>query len=232
MKLSLCITSFNRTNLVIESFSRVYDNPQIDEIVIVDDASTEENFRELDSLLAINDTLHKIHLFRNEKNLGMSLNKREAISRAKNEWCILLDSDNILYPEYLKPFEGAILQPGVIYCPEKAEPDYDFSELPAIIDKNNAKDLLHKKEFRIMLNTCNYVVNRSKYLEVYRYDESIKESDTIYFNELWLRAGYSFMIVMDMKYYHRRHEGSGWLMGDHEYNLKKAAELQEKIKLL
>jgi len=227
--------------MVLEVFQKVYDNPIIDEIVIVDDHSDSEHFRRLTDLLFIRrqtGSAGKIKLFRNEKNLGMSLNKAEAISKASNEWVIIFDSDNELYPEYLDAiafvFNGLDekLLSRIIFCPEMAEPDYDFSDLPKFINSDNAKRLLDFKMFRILLNTCNYLVNRDEYLRVYRYDETIQESDTIHFNYLWLCAGNSFKIVPTMNYFHRRHDGSGWLNGDHKYNMNKAAELQEKIKNL
>jgi len=234
MKLSLCITTFNRTDMVIEAFEKVYDHELIDEIIVVDDASEWSEYCKLSRLL---DHKNKVKLFRNENNLGMSLNKKEAINKAKNEWCILFDSDNILYPEYLDAlkivYDRQGFQSCFIYCPEYAEPDYDFSMFKKPIHKHNAKKYLDEKMFRVFLNTCNYVVNRDRYLDVYKTDESIKESDTIYFNYLWLKeGGTNFYIVPGMKYYHRRHEGSGWLNGDHRYNMKKAAELQNKIKNL
>src|SRR6187455_1389546 len=98
MKLSLCITTFNRTDMVLEVFEKVYDHPLIDEIVIVDDCSNDDNFEELRCLLLDHPSKDKIRFFRNIQNLGMSRNKREAVSRAENEWCILFDSDNIIYP--------------------------------------------------------------------------------------------------------------------------------------
>lgn len=231
MKISLCITTYNRSDLTVESFSRVYDHPRIDEVVIVDDCSEIEHFNKLQELLLDKKfSLGKILLYRNEENLNMSRNKAKAISYAKNSTVIILDSDNILYPEYVDniPME---VSSSVIYCPDFAEPDYDFRRYSEI-DKHNAKGFLGDKEFRILLNTCNYVVNRDEYLRVYRYDPEIKESDTIHFNALWLEAGNSFMVVPGIRYYHRRHAGSGWLMGDHEYNLRKAAEIQDKIKTL
>ncbi len=250
MKLTLAITTYNRTDMVLEAFRNIYHNPIIDEIVIVDDASTDENYKILEMLVTgfqRNEWLFKIKLFRNENNLGMSRNKREAVSKAKNEWVILFDSDNILYPEYLDSLwnelhtetktrcgtiHGFSFENNVIYHPQVAEPDYDFSNLPSFIDSQNAKYLLHLKEFRVFANTCNYIVNRDEYLRVYEYDSSIQESDTIHFAHLWLKAGDGFKIIPGMKYFHRRHEGSGWLNGDHRYNMNKAAELQEKIKNL
>jgi glycosyltransferase involved in cell wall biosynthesis len=235
MKLTLAITTYNRTDLTIESFSKVYNHPLIDEIVILDDASDMAKFIALELVLLQHPAASKIKLYRNPSNLGMSRNKAEAISKARNEWVIILDSDNVLGPEYMDYNLGDWfvqgLNPKIIYCPQKAEPDYDFSKY-SFIDKNNAKDYLGDKMFRVLLNTCNYVVNRDEYLKVYKYDPTIKESDTIHFNYLWLAAGNSFYIVPGMKYFHRRHEGSGWLSGDHKYNMKKANEIQEKIKML
>ncbi len=244
MKLSLCITTFNRSDMVMEVFEKVYDHPVIDEIVIVDDASDPKYSDELGEMLSKHPAKHKIQQYRNLYNLGMSRNKAEAVSKAKNEWCILFDSDNILYPEYLDAAQKAMvlsdedikagfsLSETTIFHPSFAEPEHDYSELPININSYNAKDYLGERDFRCMLNNCNYIVNRDEYLRVYKYDESIKESDTIYFNTLWLEAGNGFYIVPGMKYHHRKHSGSGWINGDHRYNMNKAAELQEKIKNL
>ena len=235
MELSLCITTYQRTGLLYESYSKVIDHPLISEVVIVDDCSGDNVWEDLKK-----NCLHpKIKLYRNEHNLNMSRNKREAISKASNEWAIILDSDNILYPEYLDsiPLPKSILDFGlqeeIIYHPSFAEPEHDYREWEGqFISKKNAKEFLNKSEFRCLLNNSNYVVNRDEYLRVYKYDESIKESDTIYFNTLWLEAGNAFYVVPGMKYHHRKHSGSGWLNGDHRYNMNKAAELQEKIKNL
>lgn len=235
--ISLCITSFNRSDLTIESFSKVYNHPLISEIVIVDDASLENHWQDLRALVHQHPVWDKIRLFRNKENLGMSRNKAHAVNKATNKWVILFDSDNILYPEYMDAINNLVklncLNASIISHPIFAEPDYDFSLIGEdYIDEKNAKDFLHIKEFRIFLNCCNFLVNRNEYLKVYRYNPDIKESDSIWFNYLWLRAGNMFSFEKGMRYYHRRHEGSGWLNGDHSYNLKKAEEIQEKIKYL
>ena len=237
MKLTLAITTYQRTDLLYESYSKVIDHPLISEVVIVDDCSNDNVWEHLKK-----NCIHpKIKLYRNEQNLNMSRNKREAISKASNEWAIILDSDNILYPEYLDAVEKTWLNDearswygqDVIMCPSFAEPDFNFKDYSDLmIDKDNAKNFLQDGMFRVFLNTCNYVVNRDEYLKVYKYDETIKESDTIYFNTLWMQAGNAFYVVPGMKYHHRKHSGSGWLNGDHRYNMNKAAELQEKIKNL
>src|SRR6188768_255025 len=90
MKLTLAITTYQRSDMVLEVFEKIYDHPLIDEIVIVDDASEWDTYCKLSELLYHKE---KVKLFRNEKNLGMSRNKAEAVSKAKNDWVILFDSD-------------------------------------------------------------------------------------------------------------------------------------------
>ena len=236
MKLTLAITTYNRTDMVLEAFEKVYDHPLIDEIVIVDDASTEENWIGLNRAILYADMSvregSRIKLFRNPVNLGMSRNKAEAISKAKNEWCILFDSDNILYPEYLDSLAACNFEDdGIIYHPQKAEPEHDYSSF-SWIDKTNAKDYLGDRDFRCLLNNSNYVVNRDEYLRIYKYNPDIQEADTIWMNTNWLKAGNAFYVVPGMWYAHRKHPESGWLKGNQAKNIRDANNLQEEIRLL
>ena len=172
MKLSLCITVYNRSDMVLDVFQHVFNHELIDEIIVVDDHSEEDSFNNLRILLNDHAARDKIKLFRNDSNLNMSLNKREAVSKAKNEWVALIDSDNILYPEYLDAVEKELKYgKGIIWCPDFAEPEHDFRIMAGhFYDKQNAKLSLENREFRVFLNTCNYVVNRDEYLRVYHYD--------------------------------------------------------------
>ena len=70
---SIAITSYNRSDLTIESFSKVYDHPLVSEIVIVDDASEQEHWVKLLSLIDNHPATNKIKVYRNEKNLGMKV---------------------------------------------------------------------------------------------------------------------------------------------------------------
>ncbi len=252
MKISLCITSFNRSAMTMESFAKVHDYDLIDEVIIVDDASDMKHYNELYRLIYFSEykvkhkdlETWKIKLFRNDENLGMSRNKREAISKAKNEWVILFDSDNILYPEYLDAVEKCWLNPietdvsirgggKVIYHPDFAEPEHDYRQFEGlVIDKLNAKHHLHKAEFRCLLNSSNYVVNRDEYLRVYKYNPDIQEADTIWMNTQWLKAGNAFYIVPGMRYLHKKHSDSGWLKGDRRKNMKDAKNLQKEIRFM
>lgn len=222
--ISLAITTYNRSDLTVESFSKVYDHPLVDEIVICDDASESSIYNDLERATF---RMDKVKLFVNPKNLGMSRNKHRAVCLCKNEWVVLLDSDNVLSIEYLDSIIE--LHPRTIYCPVEAAPNFSFKEFEGEhIDRINAKRFLDNKMFRVFLNCSNYLVNRKEYLKVYKHNPDIKEADTIWFNSLWLEADNNFYFTPGMVYTHRVHDGSGWLQ-NHKKNIEDANRLQKII---
>lgn len=245
--ISLCITTYNRYELLMESFAQVLNDDRISEIVIVDDCSTDEIYAQV---LAAVFHMPKVRLYRNQQNLGMSLNKKRAVELAMNEWCILFDSDNVIGTDYL----DAVFKSGHrhalplrfkkqitsdihwhadhIYCPSFAKPQFDYRIFEGhYLGRPHTKGLMKDPAGECLMNTCNYFVNRQEYLKVYEYNPDMKGTDTIWFNYLWLKAGNSFYVVPGMEYYHRVHEGSGFL-ADCDYNMRKAKEVKELIKAL
>lgn len=230
--ISLCITTYNRFEMLMESFAQVLNDDRISEIVIVDDCSDTAIY---DKILSATFDMPKVRLIRNGENLGMSLNKKKVIEAAKNEWVCIFDSDNVISPDYLDALYKNV-QPDfdetTIYCPSFAKPQFDYRAFSGWgIDKDNSCTFLNKPLAGPVLNTCNYVVNREQYLKVYEHNPAMKGTDTIWFNYLWLKAGNSFYVVPGMEYMHRVHDGSGFLQ-DCSYNMKKAKEIKELIKQL
>lgn len=226
--ISLCITTYNRYEMLMESFAQVLDNDLISEIVIVDDCS---DIAIYDKILAATFNMPKVRLIRNSENLGMSLNKKKAIESATNPWCIIFDSDNIIGPDYLEALDRLrVLDATTIYCPSFAKPQFDFRKYEGwhILHAGN---VMQDPMGECLLNCCNYVVNREEYLRVYRHNPDMKGTDTIWFNYLWLKAGNSFYVVPGMEYMHTVHDGSGFLQNV-QYNMKKAKEIKELIKAL
>lgn len=226
--ISLAITHFERYDMVMDSFKDVVSDERISEVVIVDDCSQGGSYEKLVETFKSNS---KIKLFRNEKNLGMSLNKSRAISLCENKWAIIFDSDNKLSLRYIDRLYSMVIEwnEKIIYCPDGALPEFNYKAFAGVaINQSNVKQYLNKPMFDCFLNTCNYFVNRDEYLKVYTHDESVKESDTIHFNYGWLKAGNKFYVVPNMNYLHRVHNGSGF-MKNVDYNLKKAEETKKLI---
>lgn len=227
--ISLCITTYNRFELLMESFAQVLNDNRISEIIIVDDCSEIEYY---DKIAAATVNMPKVKLHRNPHNLGMSLNKKRAVELAKFPWVILFDSDNIITPEYLDPIPRE-LDAKCIYCPSFAKPQFDYRLFAGTKIRSAAANIAIRSGNmgECLFNTCNYIVNRDEYLKAYLHNPEMKGTDTIWFNYLWLKSGNSFYVVPGMEYYHRVHEGSGFL-ADCDYNMRKAKEVKELIKAL
>lgn len=225
MRLSLCITTYNRFELLKESYAQVIDDPRISEILIVDDCSNEPGIKEKVNSLAGG----KVKVFHQAQNRGMSMNKRDAISYASNPWVIIFDSDNIIGPDYLDALEKVQLIEDTIYCPTFAKPTFDYRRYGALsFSKDHAKSYIKQDQFNMALNTCNYLVPRDNYLKIYKFDEEHIASDTIWFNYNWLKTGNSFYFVPGMEYEHRVHAGSGF-MQDAAYNMKQSDIVRKMI---
>lgn len=208
--ISLCITTFNRADLLLQSFEHVVNDERVSEIVIVDDASTNH----YDGyVLGLQDRfIPKLKAFVNKQNLDCYRNKREAISKASNEWVIILDSDNIITKEYIDRIESLIvsgLTKNVIYQPSFAKPHFDFTKYEGLlITKHNVANYMDDPTFQTMLNAMNYFVNRDEYLKVWDGSVDPVTSDSIFQNYNWLKSGNAIYVVPELHYDHRVHDDS------------------------
>lgn len=207
---TLAITTFNRTDLLKKSFEKVLEDERVNEIVLSDDASKVDVFKQLVEELK---PIKKIKIYRNGSNQGVYRNKFHSVFHSSNPWVIVFDSDNIIGTDYIDElFKIRDWDPHTEYCPGKAEPDFDYTHISKEpITKENVNTLWKKKQFDAMLNTMNSFFNREEYLRVWKDDFEPISSDSIYMNYKWLAAGNKILIVPDLKYYHRIHSGSHYV---------------------
>lgn len=236
MNISLAITTYNRYDLTIKSCSQVLDDPRIDDIVILDDCSTDGSFEKLVEHFK---PWPHVRVLRQAKNRGMSLNKADAIGYAKNEWVMILDSDNVVTPAYFDAFfrseEKLDLNPIRIYCPDFAAPNFNYRRIAGqFVGYESVSRQLRSRDgdiYNTCLNTCNYIVHAEEYLRVYRYNPEMKATDTAWFAYLWLQAGNDFYVVPGMEYEHLVHGKSGFLE-DANYNMAQADKLKKMMMAL
>lgn len=236
MKLTLAITVYNRYDLLLESFAQVIDDHRIDEILICDDHSKEEYWNKIKELPKFNP---KIKVVRQLENRGMLVNKRDAVFNSKNEWVILFDSDNVIGKDYIDAIESQFERDDIelqkhlthpsypIYMPSFAAPSFDYRKFKSATWGGALMPPIDDDKCFMALNTCNYVVRRENYLSVWKDNNQIKGTDTLWFNYLWLKNGNLFFVVQDMQYHHRVHDGSTYLENA-EYN----SHIGKKIKQL
>ena len=223
--ISLAITNYNRSDLLIESFISVIDNKNIDEILISDDCSDIGIYNKLEDLLKeLNNK--KIKLIRNKENIKPFFNKYEAIKNCKNDWAILLDSDNKITNDYIQKVTNIINKNNdTIYVPQilmrEGFVGWNYSSFAnVILNKTNIKDLLNPKDYQksmnieTMLNTGNFFVNKNTYISTIKHskiEQDLFTNDASYFSYLWLKNEKNIMVLQDLQYYHRIHDGSWYL---------------------
>lgn len=126
-KISVCIPTFNRVNLLPVAIDSVLRQTEPDwELIVTDDGSTDGTAE----LMARYDDA-RIHYIRHPQNIGKSNNMRSGFEAASGEYFIKFDDDDRLTPEFLAK-TSAILD---------KHPEVDFVGTDHwVIDINNNRD--------------------------------------------------------------------------------------------
>jgi len=231
---SLCIPTIDRFDSFLYRYLEKYiDNEYIDEIII-----TDENGNDIEKIQKVYPNNNKLVLIKNEYRLGPFLNKLKACKHAKNEWIVLMDSDNFAYKDYFITAKNYIEnkikdQKNIILAPSKARPNFDYSHLSGFIYKNGSfKDnqlkennlkKSHNSPSTTLMNTGNFVIN--KYLidnlnidnEIQNISQS-SSCDVIYFNVLLFeQLDLNLHVVSNLEYDHVVHNGSIYIQTSHQF---------------
>lgn len=205
-KISLCITNWNRYELLLKSFEKVLFDDRVGEIVITDDCS---DFCIYTKIVEYAKLYPKIKVFRNEKRLGVHGNKHQSVLKATLNWCIVFDSDNEISKEYIDKLYECQWREIRILAPDYAEPHFDYRMFAGIVfQRKNIRQYIGKRRFDALLNTMNYFVNRQHYLEVWQDKKDIIGADSIFFNYLWINSNREIQVVPKLRYSHLVHEYS------------------------
>ena len=134
-QISICIPTWNRVEMTLNSFKKVYNDARIDTIVIVDDASDIDVYTRLKEEC---DKLSKVKLYRNVTNQDCYANKFVAVSYSPTDYCILLDSDNQIDKTYIDKIYSQTWDKKTILAPDFARPLFDYTEFSGMtISKDN-----------------------------------------------------------------------------------------------
>jgi glycosyltransferase involved in cell wall biosynthesis len=209
-KITIGITTYFSYDWVVKQLNLNYLDALkeiVDEIVIQDDCSDDyEKLKQYESL--------NIKVFRNQQNLSPLLNRIELLKNCKNDWVLLMDSDNTIKfksecgLDWVNVVKGFNLNnKSVIYSPGfKTHPGY-VNIMEKDMDLNFFKKHIDDPGYYLKMlgNTGNYLVPRDKYLEVSsqidnKYCHYIGE--VLYFNYLWLKNGNTIQCKDDFEYNH------------------------------
>lgn len=209
--ISICLTNFNRFDLLFDSFKAVVHDERVSEVIISDDCSDYDLYKKIVDRAA--KMSEKVKVSRTDTNIDCFLNKRRAVSLASSEYVILLDSDNRIGTDYLDAVYSESWDPKKIFQPDFARPHFDFRWFSGrTITKANVWRTMHDSTFTTMLNAMNYFVNRDEFLRVLDGSVNPVTSDSIWQNYCWLKAGNSIFVMPGMQYDHKtekyKEEGS------------------------
>lgn len=205
-KISLCLTTWKRSDIILNSFIKVYNDERIGEIVISSDADTWHEYHKLEEI-AVN--YPKIRLSRNDRRLGVYGNKHAAVKAAAHKWVIIFDSDNVMTPHYLDKLYDYEFKEDTIFAPDFAKPAFNYKKFSGkTITRSNVAQYMTVQLFDCLLNTMNYFICRDTYLKVWKPKPNIIGADSIHYNKLWLSAGNKIHVVPGLQYEHGMHSGS------------------------
>jgi glycosyltransferase involved in cell wall biosynthesis len=230
LKISICIPTYKRTDLLFESFQQVINDERVGEIVIVDDASPAHIYAEIEGFCGSNP---KIKLYRNERNLDCYRNKMESVAKASHEYVILFDSDNVLTTKYIDVIYSQHWSPERILQPTFAKPHFDFRKYNGLLlNRKNVAKYAHDSTFTTALNAMNFFVCRDMYLDAWNDKVDPVTSDSIYFNYCWLAEGNSIYFTPGLEYEHKVHEGSHYKQNNHRTAKGFHESIVKKLKAL
>lgn len=206
MFISIAIPTYNRVQLLYDSFKDVIDDERVSEVVISDDNSIPSVLAQTTKWL----TKHpKLKIFGNAENQNCYKNKWTALGRCTNEYAILLDSDNHIGVDYIDAIYAQTWSKERILQPTFARPHFDFRKYNSLLaHKTNVAKYATDSTFTTALNAANYFVNVSEYKRVWDPHTDPVTSDSIYQAYNWLNNGNSIYFVPGLQYDHRV-EGHG-----------------------
>lgn len=125
IKISICIPTYNRSDLLRQTLRSVQRQTVLPfEVLVVDNCSTDDTpqvVKEFD--------LPCLRYVRNKKNLGMVGNWNECVKQAKGNYLTFLHSDDLIAPDWYQSWVSAIAE-----APKNCK---FFQSSLAIIDANN-----------------------------------------------------------------------------------------------
>lgn len=103
IKVSVVIPAFNSAKTIERAMNSVFAQSLLpNEIIVIDDASTDQTFEVINAIIESYHGKVAIKLHRNVKNQGPSRSRNLGINKSACEWIAFLDADDIWHPKRLE----------------------------------------------------------------------------------------------------------------------------------
>lgn len=138
---SFVLIAYNQEDLIEEAvkaaFHQKYDNL---EIILSDDASSDNTYLKMKELTDNYSGNHKIILNQNPKNLGIGAHFQKAVSISSGKWIVAAAGDDISYPERTSIYVNLIREFGEVACiSARFDNSYNTAIEETVISKKSDK---------------------------------------------------------------------------------------------
>ena len=191
MKISAIILTFNREDFILKAISSIQSQTyKVDEIIVVDDGSTDNTGKILKNF-------KNIRIIKT-KNLGVSHARNIGISEAKNRWISFLDSDDLWLNDKI---ENQVIfhkqNPNILFSHtgEKWLRSGKIVKYPKSLAKPNGECFLQNIS-TCKIATSSILLHKSIFADIGYFDEKLKVCEDY---DLWLRISYKFSMGLIKK---------------------------------
>jgi len=211
------IPHYNRGASIHRPLFNLLDHPAVEEVVVFDDGSSPEEFHLLCKNISVLNPDRRVLVERRDENRGALATKIDAVSVAKSEWVLVLDSDNTAFRGYLNVLQSvANRDPDVIYCSPFAFPYFSFRPFAGkAFSFEECCVLTRGGELRrvFIINDGNYLVHRETYLQRIGPLAGLacNAADVMVANYKWLSDGGRLHVLDRGAYHHRNDVSSFWM---------------------
>lgn len=226
LNLSIIIPAFNCETTVTETIESIININLTDgdEIIIVDDASTDGTKDIVDRYA---DRFDFIHVVSHCRNKGGAVARNTAVESAHNELIFCLDSDNVLVEGSLKKLKS--------YLIEQSADVASFQELHYF--NNCITDMTHRWVFKrgqitfadclagfvVPIASGNYLFTKESWLRAGGYPEFAGALDAWGFGLRQVATGSKMVVLPDSFYFHRCGHESYWVRDSKKGNISLTA---------
>ena len=108
MTISVCIPTYNQSAYIKSAvYSAFHQTLKPDEIIVLDDCSTDDTF---DIIKALESEIPILKVQRQSKNMGISRNVNDCLRMASGDFVVRLDSDDQLLPAYIQKLASMMIK--------------------------------------------------------------------------------------------------------------------------
>ena len=179
MKVSVIIPSYNAGTYLAQAVSSVRKQqtgfPLDTEIIVIDDGSSDGSVEQLQGLAAAERTLGSDLWILRQNHQGAAAARNYGMRKAKGDWLLFLDADDVLMPDAIESFCQGLLQNEDAMIALGMAEDFVSEELDA-----KQADGLSKKEFPysgVLAGCC--FGKREAFLEIGFFDTSLKAGENV-----------------------------------------------------